>query len=169
MLRTLTALAEQWCRQACKHVSCQPQLETDYAVDHPFFHRPSFRIRNHDVHREPLIFSGPSEKRTGAQRVRFFHRSSSHKSQGSLCAFGYSALPLAAVFHNGTAIAAIAKACATAPSRRKRARSRPSRSAPPGKTGCWSTPHPTSSSKSRKRPNCNRPGPCATAASPPCC
>jgi hypothetical protein len=42
------------------------QLETDYAVDYPYFHRPSLRIRNHDVHREPLIFSGFSKKRTGA-------------------------------------------------------------------------------------------------------
>jgi hypothetical protein len=33
-------------------------METDHAMDHPFFHRPSFRIRNHDVHREPLIFGG---------------------------------------------------------------------------------------------------------------
>ena len=60
--------------QVRRHVSCQPQqLETDYAVDHPFLHRPSFRIRNHDVHREPLNFSGFIKKRTGAQRVRFFH------------------------------------------------------------------------------------------------
>jgi hypothetical protein len=72
MLRILRALAQQNCRQASIHVSCQLQQETDYAVDHPDLHRPSLRIRNHDVHREPLTFSGFFEKRTGAQRVRFF-------------------------------------------------------------------------------------------------
>lgn len=58
MLRTLEALARQSCQQACKHVSCQSQLEINYAVDHAFFHRPSLRLRNHDVHRQPLSFSG---------------------------------------------------------------------------------------------------------------
>ena len=41
-------------------------------MDHPFLHGPSFRIRNHDVHRQPLTVCGSTEKRTGAQRVRFF-------------------------------------------------------------------------------------------------
>jgi hypothetical protein len=35
-----------------------PKRRLHHAMDRPRFHRPAFRLRDHDVHRQPLICSG---------------------------------------------------------------------------------------------------------------